>query len=170
MGWESHKMDHLRISSCACTERPLQKPRGGSRKRSCSTQCFHNDLLADPEWIPLIPWMPRSHLPTTKITVTQNSSYNLLVGDYMLDTLHGPILWIVTTIWDSCYFHPHYTDEETGAQRIVIQTVGGNVRMLIWSQPQSETLTDLLLWEVGSTCSDKSYGTNSDLITPVLKM
>lgn len=112
-------------------------------EQKIATQCFHNDLLADLVWITLIPWLSISHLQTTIVIVTQNSSCNLYVDDSMLDTLHESILWIVTMIWDSCYFYPHYTNEETEAQRSTVTwTICGKVRMLTWSsRSQKPSLT-----------------------------
>lgn len=52
------------------------------------------------------------------------------------------------------------------------QSVSGKTRSLTqtWSQLHSESITDLLLWKVSSARSDETYGINSDLIIPVLKM
>lgn len=94
----------------------------------------------------------------------------------MLDNLHGSVLWsMATTLWDCCYFYPHYRDEETETQRsLVTQTLCGKARMVTqtqtWSQPWLATFTDLLLWKGSSTCSNKSYRITWDLIVPVLKM
>lgn len=83
----------------------------------------------------------------------------------------GHFFELATMLWDSGIFIPITQMRNRGSEGCSL-SVSGKARTLTqtWSQLHSESITDLLLWKGSSACSDESYGINSDLIIPVLKM